>query len=372
MQTRAAREKIEAAARAGSDLITMWREVGPVLTEAVPHFEAPCFFTVDPTSLLPTSHFQEGLPEIPAEWLGREYAQDDYNSMSDVLRSRLGIGTLHDATGGRPELSTKYHEEMEPFGCDQELLVALRTKDQQTWGMVGLYREIGRPTFSAEEITLLRSLAPVLAEGARHGLLLGQAREPDLADAPGMVLLNTEFAVESATPNASRWVGELGGSLESLPPVILAVAGQALGDRTASAVARVRGSSGQWLVVHGARLGDRSSTEHVSVIVTAAQSTHLAPLLMHAHGLTPREQEVTQVMLHGASTTAAAKELAISEATVQQHLKSIFDKTGVRTRGELVSTIFHSHYEPRVRDNEWRTTDGKAARHGPKPTEKAL
>ncbi len=91
------------------------------MRQAVPHFESPCFFTVDPASLLTTSHFQEGLPEIPGEWLGREYAEGDYNSMTEVLKSPEGVGTLHEATAGRPELSRKYHEEMQPYGCDQEL-----------------------------------------------------------------------------------------------------------------------------------------------------------------------------------------------------------------------------------------------------------
>lgn len=363
--------KIETAARAGSDLVTMWREIGPLLAEAVPHFEAPCFFTVDPTSFLTTSHFQEGLPEIPAEWLGREYAEGDYNSMTDVLTSPGGVGTLHEATGNRPELSTKFHEEMEPFGCDQELLVALRTRDKQTWGMVGLYRESGRPMFSDDEIAVLLALSPALAEGARQGLLLGQAREPDLPEAPGVVVLDGSFAVESLTPNAAYWLEDLGGSPDALPRTIVALAGQALGD-DGPAVARMRGASGRWLVAHGARLAGPQAAWRVSVIIEAAESAYLAPLLMRAHGLTSREQDVTRVMLRGASTTAAAKDLAISEGTIQQHLKSIFKKTGVRSRGELVSTIFHTHYEPRVRDNERRTLAARASRHGPMPTQKTL
>ncbi len=93
-------DKLESIAGSGADLVTLWRESGPVLAEAVPHFEAACFFTVDPSSLLTTSHFQEGLPEIPGEWLGREYAEGDFNSMREVLQSPQGVGTLHDATGG--------------------------------------------------------------------------------------------------------------------------------------------------------------------------------------------------------------------------------------------------------------------------------
>lgn len=350
----------------------MWREIGPLLAEAVPHFEGACFFTVDPTSLLTTSHFQEGLPEIPAEWLGREYAEGDYNSMTDVLRSRDGVGTLHEATGNQPELSTKYHEEMEPFGCDQELLVALRTRDKQTWGMIGLYREFGRPMFSDDEIALLRAIAPTVAQGARHGLLLGQAREPDLPEAPGAVVLDRTLAVVSATPNAAYWLEDLGGSPDALPRNVVAIAGHALSDDEEPAVARVRGASGRWLVIHAARLDGSQEASRVLVIVEAAQSMHLAPLLMRAHGLTPREQDVTRVMLRGASTTAAAKELGISEGTVQQHLKNIFEKTGVRSRGELVRTIFHTHYEPRVRDNERRTVSGRPSRDGPMPMKKAL
>jgi hypothetical protein len=40
--------------------------------------------------------------------------------------------------------------------------------------------------------------------------------------------------------------------------------------------------------------------------------------------------------------------------TVQERLKNIFAKTGVRARRDLATKIFLAHYEPRLRDNEQR------------------
>ncbi len=359
-------DKLESVAASGADLVTLWRETGPLLAEAVPHFEAACFFTVDPSSLLATSHFQEGLPEIPGEWLGREYAEGDYNSMREVLQSARGVGTLHDATGGRPELSRKFHEEMQPFGCDQELLFALRAPDGEAWGLVGLYRETGRPAFSSRDLDLVRRAAPGLAIGARHALLLGQAREPDLPHAPGVVVFDERLAVESATPTAAEWLADLGGSLGTPPASVLVVAGQVLrGGEPAES--RARAGDGRWIVLHGARLAHRDGRGHVSVVIEAAQPAHLTSLLMRAYGLTPREQEVTRLVLRGRSTATLARELAIATGTVQAHLRSIFEKTGVRSRRELVAVAFQRHYEPRVRDNERRTATGLPSRHGPMP-----
>lgn len=358
-------EKLESVARSGSDLVTLWRGTGPLLAEAVPHFEAACFFTVDPASLLTTSHFQEGLPAIPGEWLGREYAEGDYNSMRGVLQSPRGVGTLHDATGGRPELSRKFHEEMQPFGCDQELLFALRTRDGEAWGMVGLYRETGRPAFSTQDIDLVRRVSPGLAAGARYALLLGQARQPDLPHAPGLVLLDEHLVVESATPTSCEWLADLCGTIETPPTSVLAVAGQVLSENGGPAASRVPTEDGRWIVLHGARLAHRDGRRRVSVVIEAAQPIHLTSLLMRAYGLTPREQDVARLVLRGESTESIARGLAIACGTVQAHLRNIFEKTGVRSRRELIADAFQRHYEPRVRDNEHRTTAGLPSRHGP-------
>lgn len=350
------------------DLVSLWREVTPVLTSEVPHFEAPCFFTVDPECRIVTSHFQEGLPEIPGEWLAREYAEDDFNSMTSVLASPAGIGTLHQATDGRPERSVKYHVEMQPFGCEQELVVALRTSDRASWGSIGLYRETGRSLFSEPEQRLLVAAAPVLADGVRHGLLAAQAREPDLDEAPGVIVLDG-YDVVSTTPSAAYWLDQLGGSLEQLPVAVLAAAGDVVSGRPGDGPdtnVRVCGPDGRWVALHAGPLEDATGSARVCVVLDAARPEHLGALLMRAHQLTPRERDVTGLVLRGLTTDAIAGELSISPLTVQQHLASVFDKTGVRSRRELVADVFRSRFEPRVRDNEARTQAARASRGGPK------
>ncbi len=86
---------------------------------------------------------------------------------------------------------------------------------------------------------------------------------------------------------------------------------------------------------------------------------------MSIYGLTDREKELTRLVLQGCSTAEIAESLVISPHTVQQHFKSIFDKTGVRSRRDLVGKVFFAHYEPRVRDNEQRTQQDRPLRGGP-------
>ena len=130
------------------------------------------------------------------------------------------------------------------------------------------------------------------------------------------------------------------------------------------ALARVLSQAGRWMVLHGASLV-ADGTRRVAVIIEPAQPARIASLLMAAYGLTEREQDVTRLVLQGNSTAEIAAQLRVSAQTVQQHLKSIFDKTGVRSRRDLVGKVFFAHYEPRLRDNEQRVIAGRPLRGGP-------
>lgn len=373
-----AQDQIALLAGGGLDLKSFWDSAAEAVSSVVPHHMSPCWFTLDPASLLVTSHYDHGqIPDLPPEWLAHEYYDDDVHDMAGVAHSERGLSTLHEASGGDPRRSGRWQTNIQ-YGGDQELLVALRTPTGDAWGILALYRESGQPHFDAEELAFLQSVSAPLAEGARRGLLIGEASDPDAPEAPGLVVLDENWALESMTPGAERWLEELPDGdwkgQQKLPSAVLTVAGRAL--RTAEgesspgevALARVLSTEGRWIVLHGASLV-ADGKRRAAVIIEAAHPARITPLLMNAYGLTEREQDVTRLVLGGESTAQISERLCVSPHTVQQHLKSIFEKTGVRSRRELVGKVFFAHYEPRVRDNERRVADERPLRGGPMPGE---
>jgi DNA-binding CsgD family transcriptional regulator len=121
-----------------------------------------------------------------------------------------------------------------------------------------------------------------------------------------------------------------------------------------AARSRVQTRDGRWLLIYGTPLSGTVTSENgdrpgvrTAVIIQPAPAAEIAPLVALAYGLSTREQQITALCMRGASTKEIARALAISPYTVQDHLKVIFAKTGVRSRGELVGQIFLEHYVPR-------------------------
>jgi DNA-binding CsgD family transcriptional regulator len=317
------------------------------LRRAVP-FDAAFWATVDPATLLFTRAHQDGIAaETVPYFIQNEFAGDDVNQWQALARDRLGVRTLMGATAGEPDASARYRDIFRPLGLGDELRAVLRTGGV-CWGCLCLHREAGAP-FSSEEVLFVQRLAPHLAEAIRAGLLLASVELADVADAPGLLVVAPDGSLASITEAGRRWLEELGHSEPELPSEILTLAATVRRSADAAGLPRlrVRTRAGRWAVLHASRL-PLADAEAVAVIVEEPSPAELAPLLMLAYGLTKQEQAVTGLVCRGLSTRELAERLHITPNTVQDHLKSIFEKTGVGSRRELVATILQEQYLPRA------------------------
>jgi len=101
----------------------------------------------------------------------------------------------------------------------------------------------------------------------------------------------------------------------------------------------MRTRSGGWLGVRASWLTGPGVESAIAVVLEPASPPQLMPLLSRAHRLTPREADLVRLLVRGLSTSDLSGQLHISEHTVQDHLKSIFDKVGVRSRRELLAAL---------------------------------
>ena len=323
---------------------------------AVP-FDGVCMLMMDPATLLPTDEIVEnGLPESTTQRMTEiELAETDFNKFADLARRHRPAASLSEATGGHLDRSLRHRELKRPNGFGDELRAAL-VSGFGTWGGITLLREAGRADFAPNDAAAVASLSGHLVEGLRRAMVLDaqSAAAAEQLDV-GLLLLADDDSVAAANPAARAWLAELGqGEPDGrLPSAIRAVARRARAVAAGSvegsfpASGRVRTASGRWLLVRGSILGEGPDAQ-AAVILEAAGPPELAPLLADAYGLTERERTLTQLVAQGLPTSEIARRLHVAAYTVQDHLKSIFEKVEVATRGELVARLFLDHSAARM------------------------
>jgi DNA-binding CsgD family transcriptional regulator len=253
-------------------------------------------------------------------------------------------------------------------------LRAVFREGEAVWGCLAIHRRTG--DFEPREAALIAALGPLLAHGIRRAILRTALTHEIGTDAAGLILLAADDSLESITPTALRWLDELEDGTAASTPVPLIVTSVAHRARaTATGVtnelasSRVPRRGGGWLRIDASLL-DADSGGRVAIILHPAREPEVAPLIVAAYGLSAREREVTGLVLQGRSTEDIAQHMHVSAYTVQDHLKAIFDKVGVRSRRELVAELFLQQCAPRLRDGIPPGSDGwfSPARVGQAPT----
>ncbi|MCU0313488.1 MAG: helix-turn-helix transcriptional regulator, partial [Solirubrobacteraceae bacterium] len=286
-----------------------------------------------------------------------EFEVPDFNKFSDLARAERPVADLHASTGGRPERSARFREFRDIIGLDAELRATFPAGGR-AWGLVQLNRDAA---FGEDELALVEQVAPRVGRAVRTALLTHPADRPSLRG-PGLVLLDEQHALISANPEAAAWFAELEcldlpfetalgidipetvvfTAIEARVLASTAPAGEVHPVRT-----RLRARNGGWLLAEASCLRDAGGAlGPTAVVIQPAKASEIAPLIVQAYELTPREVQVTRALARGLSTPEIAAELHLSRYTVQDHLKAVYEKIGVSSRGELVAKMFADHHNP--------------------------
>ena len=343
------------------DGLALLGEVIERLRRVVP-FEAYCASTKDPASGFITHGMAEemgGADDI--FWSLERLYFEHHQSTRRMVDIHQSVALLSETTGGDLERSTRYLEYLRPLGLAYEMRGAF-TSGGYLWGSMDLTRESGSPDFKPKEASLLRHVAPHLGNGLKMAALRMQAPvEESGTDVPGVLTLDHKGSVVQYTPAAERWLRDLedlgpgwrewNGLPRAVHTVVLSLR-HALSperDRDQESVPRLRARarSGRWLTLYGS-LTEATPERRAEtvIIIEPTKPEELLPFSMTAYGLSPREEELVKLVVRGLSTTRISQTLFISEHTVQNHLRSVFEKVGVRSRGELVKRLFFDNLYP--------------------------
>lgn len=330
----AARAAIEHACRAATSLPDVFAGVAAGLTRVVPVDEF-CLNSLDPATLQETFSFHtlRPTPRLLARFFEIETGGRDVNAVPTLAGDPTGAATLHQATDGDPARSARYRDVLRPLGLGRELSVVVRDR-RVSWGMVNLFRGADAPDFSEEEVGFVSSLGRTIADGIRRTLVLGAIDTTDATDTgPGVLIVDLTRPEQAhhRSPGAEHWLTDL----DDADWHVCRIARQA--DTVGGAAhTHVCTRNGRWLTLHAEPYGETS----VSVVVEPTRPAAISDLVMGAYGLSAREREIVTLLAGGHTNAEISRLLGLSPHTVGDHVKHVFGKLAVHSRGELTSRLF--------------------------------
>jgi DNA-binding CsgD family transcriptional regulator len=337
------RERLERLSESDLDCESMRREAVDALQRVI-GFDRWCWPLADPETLLPSSGMAEHDfgPRVPRS-LELEYSEDDFAAKHILARRANSAGSLSGETGGDLARSARWDQVMRPVGIGDVAGVACRDA-LGCWGWIEAYRDHADRAFEQEDLDLLADVGPAMGSALRRSAMLCVAASVVEPSPPGVIVLDRELRLVSWTAGARAWIealpsAELYVRFGMLPSVIYPAATRARSKRAAAgAHALLRAVDGRWLVIEAAPLEGHEDGE-IAVNLRAAAATETFGLLCRTYALSKREREIVELLVAGLDTRAITKRLFISRYTVQDHLKSVFDKIGIHSRRELLAKL---------------------------------
>ena len=338
-----ARETVLRICRGEADARTLRLEALDAIRRAV-SFDAYAWLLTDPETSVGSSPLADVpcLPQLP-QLIRLKYL----TAINRWTGLPSAVASLHGATGGNLSRSLMWRELLGRYEVTDIASSVYRDRFG-CWGFLDLWRS-GTPAFTEADIEFLGHIAGPITAALRHGLartFVPATGGDQMPAGPVVLLLSPALEVRAQTPQTQRYLRVLvppDADQAPVPAGAYNVAAQLLAAEAGvddnPPVARVHLASGRWLTLRAARMDTTSAAEGRDVAVSIEPSTvsDRVSVFARACGLTPRETELLRHLAGGAGTREVARQMFVSENTVQDHLKSIFDKSTARSRRALLA-----------------------------------
>lgn len=333
-------ERVDRICSADLDARTLRLRLLEELARVVP-YDAYAWVLTDPETTVGSAPLADvpALAELP-ELIRLRY-RTPLNRWTTLTDDPVAL--LSAATGGRLDRSLLWRELLSRYDVTDVASVVFGDRFG-CWAFLELWLTGGR-TFGPEDAAGLRAVVVPVTAALRRS----QARtfaEPATSrlSGPLVLLLTPRLGVVHQTPATADALRALvprddGGT--PVPAGAYNVAAQLLaveaGVDAHEPRARVHLTGGPWLTFRAARLDDRGSSGDIAVTIEQCSAADRLSLFGRCCGLTPREQELLGHLAAGEDTRGVAARMFLSVHTVQDHLQSVFDKTGTRSRRAVVA-----------------------------------
>lgn len=294
------------------------------------------------------------------------YLQDFFRSTFD---SRKAVATTEDILLYSDLVNLEYYNDfLLPQKIHHELAVYLRS-GSSFLGVIALFRPKNSPNFTNREIQKAKLLAPHLSKSLETILLLERLdREQGLWGTAcnlfpwGILVLDSQFRLINWNLKAKKiclslsqnTIAQCRGSPEEsylIPPQVL---------EECSLLKELSQRENPFEALKRCRIVPVSSTERIQIKINLIKESfkeyktpfflvileNLSEILegrernlKEKYNLTGREIEIIRVVSEGFSNKEIAERLFISSYTVENHLKNIFEKIGVKNRTSLIHKL---------------------------------
>ncbi|TDD34140.1 helix-turn-helix transcriptional regulator [Actinomadura sp. KC06] len=286
-------------------------------------------------------------PELAEELVLDRFADGDPCRPDDLARRPVPVGVVGVGGGDGPR-QRRTREILAAHGVGSELRLLVRDR-RGVWGFVGVARAEGARPFDQDEMARLARLGPVLAATFRT-FMGAQPLAPGVPALPaGVIIVGADHTVQQISPQAKEWLEQVwlprqrGVTERALAPFAAEISHHTrenIADPGAWKpwMCLSKTSAGRWIALQGQPL-DADGSGEVAIVVQAAGGELLLTSFCHWHEITARERQVIEQLCTATPPKRIARALEMSVHTVNQHLKTIYRKTGADGRDELLAAL---------------------------------